>query len=55
MKKIKIKFITFALASAVIAVNSADSVTSLDKTAAENPTLTIIPRMNVEFQEGEGY
>ena len=60
MKKNKTKFIALALASALIAVGystavSADSVTSSDKTAVANPTLTITPRMNVEFQGGGGY
>ena len=59
MRKNKTKFISFALASAVIAVGystaaSADSVTSSDKATVSNPILTITPRMNVEFQGG-GY
>lgn len=53
----KTKFIAFALASALITVGystavSADSVTSTAKTATTNPTMTITPRSNVEFQGG---
>jgi phosphate-selective porin len=57
MKRIKTKFIAFALASAFIALSystvvSADSVTSTVKTTTANPTLTITPRSNVELQGG---
>lgn len=57
MKKMKIKFITVALASTIIAVGysapaSADSVAATTKTPDTNPSMIVTTFSNVEFQGG---
>lgn len=54
MKKMKIKFITVALASTIIAVGysapaSADSVATTTKTPDTNPSMIVTTFSNVEF------
>ncbi|KST82971.1 hypothetical protein LK337_1783 [Lactococcus lactis subsp. lactis] len=59
MKKMRIKFITVALASTIIAVGysapasaSADSVAATTKTPDTNPSMIVTTFSNVEFQGG---